>query len=29
LMMWHRWVSRGWIPHARATHARMRHQALN
>jgi putative MATE family efflux protein len=27
LMMWHRWVSRGWIPHARATHARMRHQA--
>ena len=26
-MMWHRWVSRGWIPHARATHARMRHQA--
>ena len=27
LMMWHRWVTRGWIPHARATHARMRHQA--
>lgn len=26
LMMWHRWVTRGWIPHARATHARMRHQ---
>ena len=26
LMMWHRWLSRGWIPHARATHARMRHQ---
>jgi putative MATE family efflux protein len=26
LLMWHRWVSRGWIPHARATHARMRHQ---
>ncbi len=27
LMMWHRWVTRGWIPHARATHARMQHQA--
>ncbi len=27
LMMWHRWVSRAWIPHARATHARMRHQS--
>jgi putative MATE family efflux protein len=27
LMMCHRWVTRGWIPHARATHARMRHQA--
>jgi putative MATE family efflux protein len=27
LMMWHRWVTRGWISHARATHARMRHQA--
>ena len=26
LLMWYRWVSRGWIPHARATHARMRHQ---
>ena len=25
LLMWHRWVSLGWIPHARATHARMRH----
>ena len=25
LMMWHRWTTRGWIPHARATHARMRH----
>lgn len=24
LMMWHRWTTRGWIPHARATHARMR-----
>jgi putative MATE family efflux protein len=29
LMMWHRWVSRAWIPHARATQARMRHQSLN
>jgi Na+-driven multidrug efflux pump len=27
LLMWHRWVTRGWIPHARATHARMRHQS--
>lgn len=28
LLMWRRWVTRGWIPHARATHARMRHQTL-
>jgi Na+-driven multidrug efflux pump len=28
LLMWRRWVTRGWIPHARATHARMRHPTL-
>lgn len=26
LMMWRRWLTQGWVPHARKTHARMRAQ---
>ena len=26
LLMWRRWLTQGWVPHARATHARMRRQ---
>jgi putative MATE family efflux protein len=27
LLMWRRWLTQGWVPHARATHTRLRHQA--
>ena len=28
LLMWRRWLTQGWVPHARAAHARMRRQKL-
>lgn len=27
LLMWRRWLTQGWVPHAKATHVRMRDQA--
>ena len=26
LLMWRRWLTQGWVPHARKTHARIRAQ---
>lgn len=28
LLMWRRWLTQGWVPHARSTHARIRAQTL-
>jgi Na+-driven multidrug efflux pump len=28
LLMWRRWVTLGWVPHARAAHRRLRAQAV-